>query len=216
MTFALLCVVLIALMFSAMVAFGGYRLFLVLLPIWGFFAGLFLGAQAMTALLGHDFLGTVTGLAVGFVVGLIFAALSYLFYAFAVAVISFSFGYYATVGILDWIGLGNLSLIVWLIAVVVGIVVVAVVFALNIQKYAIIVITAIGGTSGVIYTLLVAFGNQNFLQMAAGPVKVALNTSFWWLLFFIVMAAAGVIFQIRANRSYEIDTYNRWSEEPAM
>jgi hypothetical protein len=216
MTFALLCVVLIALMFSALVAFGGYRLFLVLLPIWGFFAGLFLGAQAMTALLGQDFLGTVTGLVVGFVVGLIFAVLSYLFYAFAVAVISFSFGYYATVGILDWIGLGNLSLIVWLIAVVVGIVVVAVVFALNIQKYAIIVITAIGGTSGVIYTLLVAFGNQNFLQMAAGPVKVALNTSFWWLLFFLVMAAAGIIFQIQANRSFEVDTYNRWSDEPAM
>jgi hypothetical protein len=216
MTFALLCVALIALMFSALVAFGGYRLFLVLLPIWGFFAGLFLGAQAMAALLGQDFLGTVTGLVVGFVVGLIFAVLSYLFYVFAVAIISFSFGYFATVGILDWIGLGNLSFIVWVIAVIVGIVVAGVVLRFNIQKYAIIVITAIGGTSGVIYTLLVAFGNQNFLQMAAGPVKVALNTSFWWLLFFLVMAAAGIIFQIQANRSFEVDTYNRWSDEPAM
>jgi hypothetical protein len=215
MGFALLCVALIALVFSVLVAFAGYRLFLVLLPIWGFFAGLMLGAQAITALLGDAFLGTVTGLVVGFVVGLIFAILAYLFYIFAVAVISFSFGYFAGVGILEWIGL-DLSLIVWLIGVVVGIVVAALVLRFNIQKYAIIVITAIGGTAGAIYTLLVAFGNQDFILMALGPVRGLLNTSPLWLLLFIVLAVAAIIFQIRANRSFEIDTYNRWADEPAM
>lgn len=50
MTFELLCMATIALLFGLVVAFGGYRLFLVLLPIWGFFAGFFLGAQTISFL----------------------------------------------------------------------------------------------------------------------------------------------------------------------
>ena len=87
------------------VAFGGYRLFLVLLPIWGFFAGFFLGAQTISFLFSDGFLATITGWVVGFFVGLLFAVLSYLFYFIAVGIVSFSLGYGATVGILGWIGL---------------------------------------------------------------------------------------------------------------
>ena len=51
MTFTLLCMALIALVFGLLVVFGGYRLFLVLLPIWGFFAGFLVGSQAIHFLL---------------------------------------------------------------------------------------------------------------------------------------------------------------------
>ena len=59
MTFSLLCIALIALLFGLAVVFGGYRLFLVLLPIWGFFFGFFLGIQSVQALFGIGFLATV-------------------------------------------------------------------------------------------------------------------------------------------------------------
>ena len=39
MSFELLCMGLIGLLFGLAVVFGGYRLFIVLLPIWGFFFG---------------------------------------------------------------------------------------------------------------------------------------------------------------------------------
>ncbi|MBV9323828.1 MAG: hypothetical protein JO352_08595, partial [Chloroflexi bacterium] len=39
---------------------GGYRFFIFLLPIWGFFFGFGLGAQAVQALFGDAFLSTVT------------------------------------------------------------------------------------------------------------------------------------------------------------
>ena len=71
MSFQLLCMGLIALTFGLVVIFGGYRLFLVLLPIWGFFVGFLLGAQAIQALLGEALLITVTSWIVGFVVGAI-------------------------------------------------------------------------------------------------------------------------------------------------
>jgi len=211
MTFELLCMGLIGLLFGLAVTFGGYRLFLILLPIWGFFFGFFLGAETVQVLFGIGFLATVTSWVAGFIVGAVFAILSYLFYIFAVAVLSFSAGYGLTVGILDAIGL-NLGFLLWLIAVVVGVVVAVAVVVLNIQKYAVIVITAVGGTAAIIYTLLALFGGFALVELLLGPVRLAIRNSFWWLLFFLVVAGAGIVVQIRANRHFEIDTYNRLAE----
>ena len=59
-------------------AFWGFRVFLVLLPIWGFFAGFLLGANGVQYIFGEAFLATATGWVVGFLLGLLFAVLSYL------------------------------------------------------------------------------------------------------------------------------------------
>ncbi len=209
MSFELMCFTFIGLLFGLVVVFGGYRLFLILLPIWGFFFGFGLGAQTLQALIGVGTMATVTSWVVGFIVGAIFAILSYLFYVVAVALLSGSFGYGLAVGLLTAIGL-NFGLIVWLLGIVAGIIVAAVVLIFNIQKYAIIVITALGGTGIIILTLLAAFGNLTVVQMAGSPVLAAIQNSVWWLLFFVVVAGVGIVAQIRANRAYEIETYNRW------
>ena len=57
MTFELLCMGLIALAFGLAVAFGGYKLLWVILPIWGFFAGLALGAQTVQVVFWRRLLG---------------------------------------------------------------------------------------------------------------------------------------------------------------
>src|SRR5512137_206617 len=95
--FALMCGGMIALLFGLVLAFAGYRLFLILLPIWGFFFGFGLGAQSIQALFGDAFLATITSWVVGFIVAAVFAILAYLFYVAAVAIASFSLGYTATV-----------------------------------------------------------------------------------------------------------------------
>ena len=211
MAFEILCMATIALLFGLVIAFGGYRLFLFLLPIWGFFTGFVLGAQTIDFLFDVGLFATVTGWVVGFFVGLLFAVLSYLFYLIAVGVISFSLGYGATIAILVWIGLETRFLI-WLIAFAVGVLLAYVVYRLNLQKYAIIVATAVGGTGLIIYTFLVLFDNTIAVLLLENPVKLAIDNSFWWLLFFLVVAGLGIVFQIQANRTFEIDTYNRLSE----
>jgi hypothetical protein len=201
---------LIALLFGLVVAFMGYRLFLFLLPIWGFFAGFVLGAQTVDYIFNTGMFATVTGWVVGFFVGLIFAVLSYLFYFVAVGIVSFSLGYGATIGLLAWLGMDT-GFLVWLIAVVVGVLVAYVVYRFNIQKYAIIVATAVGGTGIIIYTLLAAFDSTLAVKLLRNPVKLAIENSFWWLLFFLVVAGLGIVAQIRANRTFEADAYNRLS-----
>jgi hypothetical protein len=203
MTFELLCMSLIGLLFGLAVAYGGYRLFLILLPIWGFFFGFGLGAQTLQAIFGVGFLATITSWIVGFIVGAMFAVLSYLFYIFAVALLSGSFGYSVAVGILTAIGL-NFGLIVWLIGIVAAIALAVIVLAFNIQKYAIIVITAVAGTGVIIFTILASVGGLTPAELARSPVLTAIQDSFWWLVFFIVVAGAGIVFQLRANRAYEI------------
>jgi hypothetical protein len=210
MSFELLCMGVIALGFGLTVAFFGYKLLWLILPIWGFFAGFAIGAQAVQAVLSEAFLATVTSWVVGFIVGGIFALLSYLFYFLAVALISGGFGYGVTVGILTWIGM-DFEFLVWLIAIVVAVITAVVVIRFNIQKYAVIVITAIGGTGVMIYTFLVAFGSVTVVDMLAAPVLKAINDSWLWFLFFVVVAGSGIYFQLQTNREYEIDEYNRWS-----
>jgi len=86
--FATLLAVLFAAILGLAILLFGYRLFLVMLPIWGFFAGFWLGASAISLLIGQGFLATITGWVVGFIVGVILAVLSYLFYMLAVALIA--------------------------------------------------------------------------------------------------------------------------------
>ncbi len=208
----ILCMALIALIFGSLVVFGGYRLFLVLLPIWGFFAGFLVGAQTINLLLGDALLGTVTGWVVGFVVGLLFAVLSYLFYIVAVAVISFTGGYAAGIAIMEWIGVDS-EFLLWIVGVVVGVALVIIVLRFNLQKYAIIVITAFGGTGLIVYTILAMVYGTALLEFVGNPVQIAIDQSWLWFLFFVIVAGSGIYFQLVANRAFEVETYNRVADE---
>jgi hypothetical protein len=199
---------LISLLFGLALVFLGYRLLWIILPIWGFFFGFALGAQTLQALFGIGFLATIASWIVGFFVGALFAVGSYLFYMVAVALLAGSFGYALGVGLLTAIGL-DFGFIVWLVGIVAAVAVAAAVLYFNIQKYAVILITALGGTGVIVYTLLAAFGDPSLVELMFAPVLLALQDSFWWLLFFIVVAGTGVYVQLLANKDFEAEAYNR-------
>jgi len=209
--FALMCGGMIALLFGLVLAFAGYRLFLILLPIWGFFFGFGLGAQSIQALFGDAFLATITSWVVGFIVAAVFAILAYLFYIFAVALVSFSLGYAATVGLLTAIGM-QWGLIVWLAAVVVGVVLGFVVLRFNIQKLVIEFATAFLGAGAIVGVFLALFGGLPSSQLVQNPVAVALKNSPFWMIVFIILGIVAFVVQYMHNRSWEVQTYNRMSE----
>jgi len=209
--FALMCGGMIALLFGLVLAFAGYRLFLILLPIWGFFFGFGLGAQSIQALFGDAFLATITSWVVGFIVAAVFAILAYLFYVFAVALVSFSLGYAATVGLLTAIGM-QWGLIVWLAAVVVGVVLGFVVLRFNIQKLVIEFATAFLGAGAIVGVFLALFGGLPSSELVQNPVAVALKNSPFWMLVFIILGIVAFVVQYMHNRSWEVQTYNRMSE----
>lgn len=199
---------LLAIAIGLALLFAGYRLLWVLLPIWGFFAGLWLGITGLQAIFGTGFLAGVSGLVVGFVLGIVFAVLSYLFYIVGVAILGATIGYSLTVSLLVG-GLGmNQGFFVWLIAVVVAVVFAVVVLVLNLQKYAVIIITALGGASAVIAGALLLFGQISQEQLSGlmgvwAPVSFG-EGWFWWL-GWLILAVIGIAYQIQANRVYVLE-----------
>lgn len=204
----LLCAGLVGLLFATAVTFGGYRLFLVLLPIWGFFFGFGLGAQTVQALFGDGFLATTTSWVVGLVVAIAFAVLSYLWWFFAVALFAASAGYSLGYALMSAIT-PNATLINWIVGIVVALVVAFIVLRFNLQKWAIIIISSFLGAGIMIFMVLSATGNVPAEEMVARPVQAAIQDNFLWLLFFLAVGAAGIYVQWRANRMYTIEEYNR-------
>ena len=63
----------IAVVIGLAVCFAGYRLFLVLLPIWGFVVGFWLGSALVDAYGSDTFLATTAGWIAGIIIGIVFA-----------------------------------------------------------------------------------------------------------------------------------------------
>jgi hypothetical protein len=207
--FALLLASSIALFFGFVLVFGGYRFFLVLLPIFGFFWGFGFGAQTIQAIFGQQFFGTVTSWVVGFLFAMVCAVLSYLFYFAAVAILAAALGYAIGVSLMEAIGL-DFGLVTWIVGVIVGAVVAVATIALNIQKWIVIIGTAILGSGLIVGTFLYLFGGLPSQQLVSNPLKVVMQTSPFWFIVFLVLAVLGAVAQFQSTRTYELVEYDRW------
>jgi len=202
MVTSLLLVVLAALLGIAF-CFVGYRFFLVMLPIWGFFAGFWIGAYGTSLLLGTGFLGTAIALLVGVVAGIIGAVLSYFFYTVGVVLIAAALGGMIGSGVMGALGFdpGLLTAIV-----VIGSALVAVVLTLilNLQKWVIIAFTAIAGAALVVLAGMLILGQVTVAQLqGAGGILAPIFQGSWiWGLLWLALVVAGIVVQIRTSRGY--------------
>jgi len=192
-----------ALLIGAVLCFWGYRVFLVMLPIFGFFAGFWLGAEAMALIFGTGFLATVSSWVVGFIAGLLVAVLSYLFYMVGIAIVAAGFGAALGSGFMAAIGIET-GILALLVAIVAALVVAGLTLVFNLQKYVIIAITALGGANAMLLGPLLLFGRVSLdnLTRAGSAIRPILQDSWFWLIVWLVVAIAGIVVQIRANREY--------------
>jgi len=192
----------------AIIVFG-YRIFLVLLPVFGFFAGFWLGADITSLLLGTGFLGSIAGWVAGFVLGLIFALFSYMYFKFAIGVQAMIITYSIVAGLLG--AFFEPGILTTAIGVTFAVVVMMLTFALNLQKLVVIVITSIAGSNAILLSALLLFGRVTLQSLQASGTSIIpiVRDSWLWLLLWLVLAGAGVWGQIRVNRSYEFqrETY---------
>jgi hypothetical protein len=209
--FALACIAVIGLFYGSVLSFAGYRFFLFLLPIWGFLFGFGVGAQTMQAIFGEGFLSTVVSWVAGFVVALVFAVLSYLFYFLAVALVAGSLGYALGVGFMELIGF-DMGFLAWLVGIVLGIIFAVGTLMLNLQKWVIIIATALLGAGVIVGTFLFLVGGLPTSALVANPVKTVLNNNPIWFIIFLVIAVLGFVSQYQTSRLWTVEEYNRWDE----
>lgn len=201
MSLDVLGVALLAALIGAALTFAGFKFFLFLLPVWGFFMGFLAGAQGMTAIFGDGFLAEVTGWVVGFGLGLVFAVLSYLFYWVAVVLLGASIGYAIGVGVMGAIGL-DLDLVAIAVGIGVGVVGALVVVVLRVPRYLVIVLTAAGGATSIIAAVFLLLDKIDLGGLTHGIVGAAVEViqdEPFWAIVWVVLLGAGVLYQVRST-----------------
>ena len=139
---------------------------------------------------------------VGFVVGIVFAVLSYLYYWFAVVFIGASLGYAAGVGLLHWLGNGGDNFMGFLFGLIGAVIVAAIVVVLRLPKYLAIVLTAIGGAVATITGVALILKQVTLDELRGGIAGTiaAINDLPWlWGIGAIVLAGVGIAYQIRLS-----------------
>ena len=126
--------------------------------------------------------------------------------AIAVAIISGSLGYAIGVGFMNLIGIEG-SFLVWVVGIAMAALVIFVTFKWNLQKYAIIVATSVGGTLIIVGTFMFGLAGLQVAQLARNPVQHAFEDNPFWFIFAIVLVVAGIVLQIRHNRAWDIEPY---------
>jgi hypothetical protein len=178
-------------------AFGGWRFFLLLLPLWGFVVGFSLGTEAMRSLFGDGTFATVTSWVVGFVIAVLFAVLSYLFYYVAIAVLAGTVGY--AIGASAWGLIGNeQGVIALVIGLAAGVILAVVALGLNVPRYLVIVLTGLGGAASVVAGWFILIGKVPSDNVTWWEVGQLIRESWFYLVVWGLIAAAGIIAQMRA------------------
>ena len=189
-------------------AFGGWRFFLVLLPLWGLLVGFSLGTEAMRALFGDGTFATVTSWIVGLVVGIGCALLSYFFYYAAIAIMAGTVGY--AIGASAWGIIGNeQGVIAFAIGLVVAVVFAIAVLALNVPRYLVIVLTGLGGAAAVLAGWFILIGKVPTDNVTWWQVGQLIKDSWFYLIVWGLIAAVGIVAQLAAPPvgpdQYELD-----------
>ena len=191
-------VAIIAAVIGAAFCFGGFKFFLILLPLWGFLVGFNVGTDAITLILNEGTFATVLGWVVGLVIGLLFAVFSYLWYWLAIALLGGSIGYIFGVSVWGLIG-NEHSFIAFAIGLVCAVALAIVVLALNVPKMIVIILSGLGGAAAIVAAWFIVSGAIPVDNIHWTTVGHEITKNWFWLIVWGLLGAAGIIAQLRAS-----------------
>jgi len=183
-------------LFGLAITFMGLQVFFATLPILGFIFGFFVGAAGVEAIWGDSFLSTATGWIAGFVLGVLFALISWLWWYVGALLGAGAWGAALGTGLLQLFDDTPSDWLLFTFAAVgfVGLVVLALV--LNLPIYIVIVSTAWAGATILIVGVLLVFNRVNYEELGNGTAAGIINESWWWGLVALVVAIVGMFFQL--------------------
>ena len=207
---------LVALAIGAAFTFWGFRFFLLLLPLWGFIFGFIVGADATTYIFGDGFLATTLSWVIGFVVALLFAVLSYLYYWFAIVWIGATAGYAVGTGIMTWLT-PNADILTFIIGLVVAAIFAAIFIILRLPKFLAIGFTAFGGAFAVMAGIALILGRVPETAIHGGTIGIYVkdDLSWLWVAAAVLLGLVGFTYQWIANSGTEFVAYSDY-RNPGM
>lgn len=199
---------LIALAVGALLCFAGYRLFRMLIAVWGFFIGFLVGAQVVASLLHSDFLNTPLAWGAGLLLGLVLAVLAYALYTAAVTILGASVGYLIGAGLVTALGYGEQGFVVIGAGLALAITFGILILVFDLVRLLVIANTALGGAGAVVTGALLLFGVINLSFLSSGVIGAFIRNSPGWILLWLVLAVVGGTFQMQNTRRYRLEKYS--------
>jgi hypothetical protein len=209
MFFQIVFAALLQILIGVALCFAGFRVFVLVLPIIGFFGGFVVTAQAIQELFGGGFLATISGWVFGFVVGVFAAVIAYFFYYGAVVVLAGVFGYELVTGFLAGLGVTS-GFLLFIVGLVIALGLCVLMVLLNVPQLFVIALTALLGASMILTGILLAIGRIPLASLQWGVVGAFLRDSWFWGLIFLVIAGFGAAVQILLPERYNLEP--NWPE----
>lgn len=185
----------------------GFRLFVVLLPLYAFFAGFTVTAQSIQQLFGGGFLATIGSWVFAILAGVFCAVIAYLFYYAAIVILAASVGYELGVGFLVGISVSS-GLLQFIVGAVIALAFAAGVVFFNLPRLLIIVLSAIAGAALILTGIFVAVGRIPLDSLKFGIYGGFIHLSWFWGLVFLLLAAAGIVAQLMTPAQYSLHAYD--------
>jgi len=190
---------LIILLIGLALCFAGYRLFRVILVIWGLLTGFQLGTLLATQLFGEQYAGTALQWIAGAVVAVILALLAYFLYKWQIVLAGALVGYFLGTALASALNMtpGWVIIVFGLVgAIILG----ALVLILDLPRLIIILSTAIVGAGVAIAGLLLLLSQINLRDLSGGITGPIARVSGIWTVVWLVLLIVGITFQWTTTR----------------
>jgi Domain of unknown function (DUF4203) len=197
---------LIILLIGLALCFAGYKLFRVILVIWGLLTGFQIGMLLATQIFGEQYAGSALQWIAGIIVAIVFALLAYVLYKWQIVLAGALVGYFLGTALAsalsvtpDWvviaIGLAG--------AIMLG----ALVLILDLPRLIIIVSTALVGAGASVAGLLVLLSQVNIDDLLTGIAGPIARVSLLWTLIWAALVIVGMIFQWTTTQERTMRAY---------
>ncbi len=182
-------------------ALAGYKLFRILLPILGLFAGFAVGFSGMQAVFGTGGVSFVLSVITALIVGLILALLSYAYFKIAIVVMAALVGAAVMATLAHAIGLNEDGFLTFMLSVAGAIIAGVLVAALSLEKDLVIIVSAMVGVALIFVGLFLLVSDLTLEELHDNGIrqsfKEVVDTHFVWMLAWLGGTLLSVVVQYR-------------------
>ncbi|MCP4362587.1 MAG: DUF4203 domain-containing protein [Chloroflexi bacterium] len=198
-------VALVILLIGAVFCFGGFRFFRLLLPIFGFIVGFWVGEGIIAAVFDYTSTMVIVGWIVGLITGLVLAGLSYFLFTVGIVILGALFGFWLTSVVVTAVGLSN-TLLVLLLSVAGAILFALLIRRANLQALLVMGITAVYGATMFITGFAMLLGVVTVEQFRSNLFvgREVISSSLLWLLLWVILLLIGFLMQYRSASDAEL------------
>jgi hypothetical protein len=197
---------------GALFCFRGYLTMRLIIPIWGAFAGFFVGAGVVAGLGSERFLASVTAWIVGVATALVFGLLAYLYYEISVMLAMSAIGFAVGTSVVVALGV-TWSWVIVLVGALTGAFLAVVAIVGNLPMVLLTVLTALAGSSVIVAGTMLLVGTINNDDLSSAVTTERLADNAWWYAMYLLLSLIGVMAQVRAAESMNQTIRESWAAE---